>query len=174
MYGSLTREHHRDGCHYLAELLSDRAPIAIEGARHNGPFTHPEPSPRSIRDLEARRRDSADGSRRRRRRAVGTEQRGPPGDGDLLAEERARSCPASAAGVDRVRTSSAQSVSSARCDQASPAMASRITTVSTFLTTSLTTHTASRASNTATATVHKLAFLAVSKSNARTVSTQSS
>ena len=57
MYGSLTREHHRDGSHYLAELLSDTAPFAIEGARHNGPFTHPEPVAAVIRDLEARAPD---------------------------------------------------------------------------------------------------------------------
>jgi pimeloyl-ACP methyl ester carboxylesterase len=54
MYGSLTREHHRDGCHYLAELLSDRDAIAIEGARHNGPFTHPDAVAAVIRDLESR------------------------------------------------------------------------------------------------------------------------
>jgi pimeloyl-ACP methyl ester carboxylesterase len=54
MYGSLTREHHRDGCHYLAELLSDRPPIAIEGARHNGPYTHPEAVASALRELEAR------------------------------------------------------------------------------------------------------------------------
>ena len=53
MYGSLTREHHRDGCHYLAELLSDRPPIAIDGARHNGPFTHPEQVAAPIRALAA-------------------------------------------------------------------------------------------------------------------------
>jgi pimeloyl-ACP methyl ester carboxylesterase len=54
MYGSLTREHHRDGCHYLAELLSDRDAIAIEGARHNGPYTHPDAVAAVIRDLESR------------------------------------------------------------------------------------------------------------------------
>jgi pimeloyl-ACP methyl ester carboxylesterase len=54
MYGSLTREHHRDGCHFLAELLSDRPAIAIEGARHNGPFTHPEAVAAVLRDLHAR------------------------------------------------------------------------------------------------------------------------
>ncbi len=54
MYGSLTREHHRDGCHYLAELLSDHEAIAIDGARHNGPFTHPEAVAAAIRALEAR------------------------------------------------------------------------------------------------------------------------
>jgi pimeloyl-ACP methyl ester carboxylesterase len=53
MYGSLTREHHRDGCHYLAELLSDRDAIAIEGARHNGPYTHPDAVAAVIRDVEA-------------------------------------------------------------------------------------------------------------------------
>jgi pimeloyl-ACP methyl ester carboxylesterase len=52
VYGSLTREHHRDGCHYLAELLSDRDAIAIEGARHNGPYTHPAAVADVIRDLE--------------------------------------------------------------------------------------------------------------------------
>ena len=57
MYGSLTREHHRDGSHSLAELLSDTAPFAIEGARHNGPFTHPEPVAAVICDLEARAPD---------------------------------------------------------------------------------------------------------------------
>lgn len=41
IHGSLGRQHHRDGCHYLAELLSENAPVAIEGARHNGPYTHP-------------------------------------------------------------------------------------------------------------------------------------
>jgi pimeloyl-ACP methyl ester carboxylesterase len=54
MYGALTREHHRDGCHYLAELLSDRPAIAIEGARHNGPYTHPEAVAGVVRELEAR------------------------------------------------------------------------------------------------------------------------
>jgi pimeloyl-ACP methyl ester carboxylesterase len=54
IYGSLAREHHRDGCHYLAELLSDRDAIAIEGARHNGPFTHPDAVAAVIRELEAR------------------------------------------------------------------------------------------------------------------------
>jgi pimeloyl-ACP methyl ester carboxylesterase len=54
MYGSLTREHHRDGCHYLAELLSDVPAISIEGARHNGPFTHPDAVAAVIRDLESR------------------------------------------------------------------------------------------------------------------------
>ena len=54
MYGSLTREHHRDGCHYLAELLSDQAAIAVDGARHNGPFTHPETVAASIRELAGR------------------------------------------------------------------------------------------------------------------------
>jgi pimeloyl-ACP methyl ester carboxylesterase len=53
MYGSLTREHHRDGCHYLAELLSDRPAVAIEGARHNGPYTHPEAVAGIVRELEA-------------------------------------------------------------------------------------------------------------------------
>jgi pimeloyl-ACP methyl ester carboxylesterase len=53
MYGSLTREHHRDGSHYLAELLSNHEPIAIEGARHNGPFTHPEAVAAVIRSVEA-------------------------------------------------------------------------------------------------------------------------
>jgi pimeloyl-ACP methyl ester carboxylesterase len=53
MYGSLTREHHRDGCHYVAELLSDREAIAIEGARHNGPYTHPEAVAAVVRQLEA-------------------------------------------------------------------------------------------------------------------------
>jgi pimeloyl-ACP methyl ester carboxylesterase len=53
MYGALTREHHRDGCHYLAELLSDQEAIAIEGARHNGPFTHPEAVAAVIRAIEA-------------------------------------------------------------------------------------------------------------------------
>ena len=57
MYGALTREHHRDGCHYLAELLSDQQAIAIEGARHNGPFTHPEAVAAVIRALEARAPD---------------------------------------------------------------------------------------------------------------------
>jgi pimeloyl-ACP methyl ester carboxylesterase len=52
MYGSLGRDHHRDGCHYLAELLSDCEPIAIEGARHNGPFTHPEAVAAVLRNLE--------------------------------------------------------------------------------------------------------------------------
>ena len=54
MYGSLTREHHRDGSHYLAELLSDHEPIAIDGARHNGPFTHPEAVAAVVRSVEAR------------------------------------------------------------------------------------------------------------------------
>lgn len=63
------------------------------------------------------------------------------------------------------RTWSAQSTSSARWDQTSAAMASRITTVSTLVTTCFTTHTATRASSTAPATVHKLAFRAVSRSN---------
>ena len=54
MYGALTREHHRDGCHYLAELLSGQDAIAIEGARHNGPYTHPEAVAAVIRALEAR------------------------------------------------------------------------------------------------------------------------
>ena len=53
MYGSLTREHHRDGCHYLAELLSNRAAIAIDGARHNGPYTHPEAVAAVVRSVEA-------------------------------------------------------------------------------------------------------------------------
>ena len=50
----MTREHHRDGCHYLAELLSGHDAIAIDGARHNGPFTHPEAVAAVIRALEAR------------------------------------------------------------------------------------------------------------------------
>jgi pimeloyl-ACP methyl ester carboxylesterase len=54
MYGELTREHLRDGCHYLAELLSDRPAIAIQGARHNGPYTHPEAVAGVLRELEAR------------------------------------------------------------------------------------------------------------------------
>jgi pimeloyl-ACP methyl ester carboxylesterase len=54
IYGSLTREHHRDGCHYLAELLSDRDAVVIDGARHNGPFTHPADVAAVIGDLEAR------------------------------------------------------------------------------------------------------------------------
>ena len=54
MYGSLTREHHRDGCHYLAEVLSDRPAIAIEGAGHNGPYTHPEAVAGVVRELEGR------------------------------------------------------------------------------------------------------------------------
>ena len=54
MYGSMTREHHRDGCHYLAELLSDHDAMSIDGARHNGPFTHPEAVAAAIRTLEAR------------------------------------------------------------------------------------------------------------------------
>ena len=54
MYGSLTREHHRDGCHYLAELLSDEEPTVVEGARHNGPFTHPEAVAAVIRELHGR------------------------------------------------------------------------------------------------------------------------
>jgi pimeloyl-ACP methyl ester carboxylesterase len=54
IYGSLAREHHRDGSHYLAELLSDREAIAIEGARHNGPYTHPDAVAEVIRELEAR------------------------------------------------------------------------------------------------------------------------
>jgi pimeloyl-ACP methyl ester carboxylesterase len=54
IYGSLAREHHRDGCQYLAELLSDRGPVGIEGARHNGPFTHPEEVAAVIRELEQR------------------------------------------------------------------------------------------------------------------------
>ena len=58
-------------------------------------------------------------------------------------------------------------------EQASPAIANRITTVSTFLITSLTTHTARRARSTATDTVHRLVFLAVSKSTANTVLTAS-
>jgi pimeloyl-ACP methyl ester carboxylesterase len=53
MYGAQTREHHRDGCHYLAELLSDRGPVAIEGARHNGPYTHPDDVSAVIGELEA-------------------------------------------------------------------------------------------------------------------------
>jgi pimeloyl-ACP methyl ester carboxylesterase len=54
MYGALAREHHRDGCHYVAELLSDREAIAIEGARHNGPYTHPGAVAAVVRELEAR------------------------------------------------------------------------------------------------------------------------
>lgn len=54
MYGELTREHHRDGAHYLAELLSDRPPIEIPGARHNGPFTHPDAVAAVVRELEQR------------------------------------------------------------------------------------------------------------------------
>ena len=100
MYGSLTREHHRDGCHYLAELLSDRDAIAIEGARHNGPYTHPDAVAAVIRDLEAARLRSGDRDRRGRC-LVGTEQRGAAGHGDLLAEERARRV-RHGEGVDRV------------------------------------------------------------------------
>jgi hypothetical protein len=54
MYGSLGREHHRDGCHYLAELLSDQDAVAIEGAHHNGPFTHAAAVAEVIWALEAR------------------------------------------------------------------------------------------------------------------------
>jgi pimeloyl-ACP methyl ester carboxylesterase len=54
VYGEHGREHHRDGCHYIAELLSDRGPIEIAGATHNGPFTHPDDVARVIRDLESR------------------------------------------------------------------------------------------------------------------------
>ena len=54
MYGELAREHHRDGADYIADLLSDREPIVIAGAGHNGPFTHPEPVAAVVRDLEAR------------------------------------------------------------------------------------------------------------------------
>ena len=55
MYGELGREHHRDGADYIADLLSDRDPIVIAGAGHNGPFTHPEPVAAVVRGpLDAR------------------------------------------------------------------------------------------------------------------------
>jgi pimeloyl-ACP methyl ester carboxylesterase len=57
MFGELAREHHRDGAHYLAELLSDRDAVVIEGARHNGPFTHPDAVAAVLRDLESRAAD---------------------------------------------------------------------------------------------------------------------
>lgn len=57
LHGELGREHHRDGSHYLAELLSDRDPIEIGGARHNGPFTHPEAVAAVLGDLESRAPD---------------------------------------------------------------------------------------------------------------------
>ena len=41
------------GCHYLAELLSNRAAIPIDGARHNGPYTHPEAVAAVVRSVEA-------------------------------------------------------------------------------------------------------------------------
>lgn len=52
VYGEESAEHHRDGCHLLAEMLSDRAAIAIEGARHNGPFTHPAEVADVVRALD--------------------------------------------------------------------------------------------------------------------------
>jgi pimeloyl-ACP methyl ester carboxylesterase len=54
MYGELGREHHRDGADYIADLLSDRDPIVIADAGHNGPFTHPEPVAAVVRALDAR------------------------------------------------------------------------------------------------------------------------
>lgn len=53
IYGELARERHRDGSHYLAELLSDRDAVAIPDAKHNGPFTHPERVAAIVRALEA-------------------------------------------------------------------------------------------------------------------------
>jgi pimeloyl-ACP methyl ester carboxylesterase len=54
IYGVLAREHHRDAAHLLAEMLSDRDAVAIDGARHNGPFTHPEEVAAVLRELAAR------------------------------------------------------------------------------------------------------------------------
>ncbi len=54
MYGALGREHHRDGADYIADLLSDRDPIVIADAGHNGPFTHPESVAAVVRELESR------------------------------------------------------------------------------------------------------------------------
>jgi pimeloyl-ACP methyl ester carboxylesterase len=54
MYGELASEHHRDASHLLAEMLSDRDAVVIEGARHNGPFTHPGEVADVVRGLTAR------------------------------------------------------------------------------------------------------------------------
>ena len=47
------REHHIDGSFYLAEELSDCQPVAIDGAGHFGPSSHPEGVAAVLRTLEA-------------------------------------------------------------------------------------------------------------------------
>ena len=51
MFGSTTAAHHRQGAEHVAGLLSDRPAVCVEGAGHNGPYTHPGAVAAVVRQL---------------------------------------------------------------------------------------------------------------------------
>ena len=124
------REHHRDGAATSARCW----PTGRRRDRWRPPLRAEHPSRRR------RRRDPRRSRRGRRRERsgqaaavvvvvvhVGPEQRRASGDGDVLAEERARGVGHDAGGQGAAHARRRSRVSSARCDQTRPASASRIT-----------------------------------------------